>query len=408
MRETGRKEDYMCTFKEVVMKRKALLIALLAMVLVGGLVATAAEYVPGTPLKVGFIYVGPVGDYGWSHAHDVARQILVNEFPWLTTVYVESVPEGDAGPTIDKLVNDEHCNVILTTSFGFMDGTVEAALKYPDVIFAHCSGFKREPNLATYMADFYQIYYLNGLMAGALTKTGKVAYVGAFPIPEVKRHLDAFAIGVREANPNAEIHVRWIEDWFNPAAAKEATEALIAEGCDAFAFTEDSPTVVQVAGESELISFAHYSPMYKFSPEYCVSGELVHWETIYEDFLQKIYDGVYTAHNLQNVDYWWLLEQGAVEMGAETGMPINPAYVDKLKAVMIDHPTLGKISAYDLVETRLNQMGDPGITFDPFQGPIYDRKGNLQVPEGMWMSVDSLITMEWAVQGVVGPWPGEP
>ncbi len=392
------------------MHRKILLVAVLAIVLIGSLVgvATAKEYVPGTPIKAGFIYVGPVGDYGWSHAHDVARKIVDKEFPWLTTVYVESVPEGDVGPTIDKLVNDEHCNVIFTTSFGFMDGTLAAAKKYPDVIFAHCSGFKRAPNMATYMADFYQVYYLNGLMAGALTKTNKIGYVGAFPIPELKRHIGAFTIGVREVNPKAEVHVRWIEEWFNPAAAKEATEALIAEGCDAFAFTEDTPTVVQVAGENGLISFAHYSPMYKFSPKYCVSGQLVHWEKIYADFLQKVYKGIYTAHNLQHVDYWWLLGQGAVEMGAEPGMPINPAYIDKLKSIVIDHPTFGKISVYDLVNTRLNQMADPGVTFDPYQGPVYDRKGNLEIPKGMWPSVNSLITMEWAVKGIVGPWPGEP
>jgi len=392
------------------MHRKIVLAAVMAMVLIGGLVAIAAAdpYVPGTPIKAGFIYIGPVGDYGWSHAHDVARQILVKEFPWLSTVYVESVGTGDVVSTIDKLVNDEHCNVIFTTSFDFMDPTLAGAKKYPDVIFAHCSGFKRAPNMATYMADFYQVYYLNGLAAGALTKTGKVGYVGAVPIPEVKRHINAFTIGVREVNPEAKVDVRWINEWLNPAAAAEATEALIADGCDVFAFTEDTPTVVQKAAESGFTSFAHYSPMYKFAPDYVVSGELVHWEKIYADFLQKIYDGVYTAKNLQNVDYWWLLGQGAVEMGAKPGMAINPAYVDKLKAVVIDHPTFGKISVYDLIQTRLNQMGDPGVTFDPFQGPIKDRKGNLEVPKGMWMSVDSLISLEWAVDGVIGPWPGEP
>jgi len=392
------------------MHRKIVLAAVMAMVLIGGLVAIAAAdpYVPGTPIKVGLFYIGPVGDYGWSHAHDVARQILVKEFPWLSTVYVESVGTGDVVSTIDKLVNDEHCNVIFSTSFDFMDPTLAAAKKYPDVIFAHCAGFKRAPNMATYMADFYQVYYLNGLAAGALTKTGKVGYVGAVPIPEVKRHINAFTIGVREVNPEAKVDVRWINEWLNPAAAAEATEALIADGCDVFAFTEDSPTVVQKAAESGFTSFAHYSPMYKFAPDYVVSGELVHWEKIYADFLQKIYNGVYTAKNLQNVDYWWLLGQGAVEMGAKPGMAINPAYVDKLKAVVIDHPTFGKISVYDLIQTRLDQMGDPGVTFDPFQGPIYDRKGNLQVPEGMWLSVDSLISLEWAVDGVIGPWPGEP
>jgi len=385
-----------------------LMILVLGLLLGLTVAAGAEEYVPGEPLKVGFIYVGPIGDYGWSHAHEMARLICEDTFPWLDSVYVESVPEGEVESYIDKLVQNENCDVVITTSFGFMDGTLAAALKYPDKIFAHCSGFKRAPNLATYMADFYQVYYLNGLMAGALTKTDKVGYVGAFPIPEVKRHSSAFAIGVREVNPEAEIDVRWIYEWFNPAAAKEAAEALIASGCDAFAFTEDSPTVVQVAAESELISFAHYSPMYDFAPDYCVSGELVHWEIIYLDFLAKIYAGAYTAHNLETVDYWWLLQEGAVETGAKPGMMINPKYVDQLKAVSLEDPILGPITVYDLIQKRLEQMSDPSMIFDPYNGPIYDRKGTLQVPTGSRMSVLELTTMEWAVDGIVGAWPGEP
>ena len=392
------------------MQRKIVLVAVLAAVLLVGIVAVgvAKEYVPGTPITAGFIYVGPIGDYGWTHAHDVARQIVDKEFPWLKTVYVENVSAGDTVSTIDKLVNDKHCNVIFTTSFDFMNGTLAAAKKYPDVIFAHCSGFKRAPNMATYMADFYQVYYLNGLMAGALTKTNKIGYVGAFPIPELKRHINAFTIGVRTVNPKAEVHVRWTEGWENPAAAKEATEALSAEGCDVFAFTQDSPTVVQVAAANGALSFSHYSPMYRFAPNNVISGELVHWDKIYADFLQKVYKGIYTAHNLQNVDYWWTLSQGAVEMGAKPGMPINPIFINKLKAVTVDDPVLGKIDVYDLVQTRLDQMANPGITFDPFQGPVYDRKGKLEVPKGMWLSTDLLTTMQWAVKGVVGPWPGEP
>ena len=380
---------------------KRILMAVLAVLALGALGFSAEK------IKAGFIYVGPIGDYGWTHAHDVARRIVDEKYDWLETVYVESVPEGEVETYIDQLVR-QGCNVIFTTSFGFIDGTLAAAQRYPNVIFAHCSGFKRWDNMATYMADFYQVYYLNGLMAGALTKTGKIGYVGAFPIPEVKRHISAFTIGVREVNPNAEVHVRWIYEWFNPAAAKEAAEALIAEGCDVFAFTEDSPTVVQVAAEKGLPSFGHYSPMYDFAPDYVVSGQLVHWEKIYEDFLVKIHEGVYTTKNLRHVDYWWLLSQGAVEVGAKPSMVINPKYEDALKNYVIDHPVFGKVSVYDLVFIRLAQMANPGITFDPFQGPVYDRKGNLRVPEGMWMSYDALITMEWAAAGIVGPWPGEP
>jgi len=357
-------------------------------------------------LKVGFIYVGPIGDYGWTHAHDQARKIAQSKLP-IETLYVESVPEAQAEPFIEKLIQ-QGAKVVLTTSFGFMDGTLAMAKRYPNIIFGHASGFKRNPNMFTYMADFYQIYYLNGLMAGALSKSGKIAYVGAFPIPEVKRHLGAFALGVRAVNPRATVHVRWLFSWFDPAKAKEATEALIAEGADVFAFTEDSPTVVQVAGKKGLPSFGHYSPMQRFGPQTVVSGQLVHWETIYMDFLSKVLAGKYTADNLQNVDYWWLLAEKAVEVGGEFGTAINPAFTSKLQAVRVRTADLGQLSVYDLVMRRHAQMSRKPVAFDPFTGPIRDRKGRMVVPAGKTMSILELNTMEWAAPGIVGPWPKEP
>lgn len=346
-------------------------------------------------LKVGFIYVGPIGDMGWTHAHDQARKIVESTFPWVKTVYQESVPEAKVEGVIDRMILREGCDVVFTTSFGFWEGTVAAAKKYPDKIFAHCSGFKRAPNLATYMADFYQVYYLNGLMAGALTKTNKVGYVGAFPIPEVKRHINAFTLGVREVNSRAEVHVRWIEAWFNPAKAKEATNSLIDVGCDVFAFTEDSDTVVQVAAANNFPAFGHYSPMYDSAPNHVVSGQLVHWELFYLDFLSKVYAGYYTSNNLENVDYWGLLKEGAVELGAKFGMPINPVWKSRLA------------KTHDLVLKRLEQMINPQMVFDPFTGPIYSRKGNLVVSSGERADYDHLLTIEYAVQAVVGAWPGE-
>ncbi len=375
-------------------------------VVIGVLLAFISTGYAQQKLKVGFIYVGPIGDYGWTNAHDVARRIVEQTLP-VETMYVESVPEGQVEPFIDRLVG-RGAKVIFTTSFGFMDGTLAAAKRYPNQIFAHASGFKRNPNLATYMADFYQIYYLNGLMAGALTKTNKVAYVGAFPIPEVKRHLDGFALGVRAVNPTATIQVRWLFDWFNPAKAKEATEALIADGADVFAFTEDSPTVVQVAAKKDLASFGHYSPMYRFAPQTIVSGQIVHWETIYLDFLRKVLAGKYTADNLQNVDYWWLLAEKAVEVGADPGMMINPVFVPKLKAARVRTAEFGTISVYDLVQRRYAQMAKAPVAFDPFAGPIKDRKGIVRVPAGHTMTEAELTSMEWAAPGVVGPWPNEP
>lgn len=357
-------------------------------------------------LKVGFIYVGPIGDYGWTHAHDQARRIAEKALP-IETIFVESVPEAQAEPFIDKMVQ-QGAKVVFTTSFGFMDGTLAAAKRYPNVIFAHATGFKRAPNVATYMADFYQIYYLNGLMAGALTKSGKIAYVGAFPIPEVKRHISAFALGVRAANPKATVNVRWLFSWFDPAKAKEATEALIAEGADVYAFTEDSPTVIQVAAKKGRLSFSHYSPMQKFAPKHVVSGQLVHWDKIYVDFLSKVLAGKYTAKNLENVDYWWLLGEKAVELGGDFGQPINPLFKARLQARKAKTADLGTISVYDLIQKRLAQMSTMTMAFEPFTGPIKDRKGTMRVQAGKRMTVLELTTMEWAAPGVVGPWPKEP
>ncbi|HEX7005212.1 MAG TPA: BMP family ABC transporter substrate-binding protein [Trueperaceae bacterium] len=358
-------------------------------------------------LKVAFIYVGPVGDYGFSYAHDLGRQALEEAVPEVETVYVESVPEAEVEPFIDQLVADG-ADVVIATSFGYGDGVLAAARRYPDVIFGHATGVKRAPNVMTFMADIYQVYYLNGLIAGALSDSDRIGYVGAFPIPEVKRHINAFAIGAKEANPEAVVEVRWLYSWFDPAGAKEATEALMAEGADVFGFTEDTPTVIQTAAEEGYPSFSHYASMLEFSPDTVASGQLVHWETILIDFIEGVLAGEYTTGNLQDLDYFWLLAEGAVELGAEPGMPINPVYEEELRAYTIEHPEFGQISAWDLVFERLEQMSSSPVEFDPFQGPTLDRNGNVVYEEGEMPTVPELLSIQWAAENVVGPWEGEP
>jgi|UniRef100_A0A7C3DDI1 simple sugar transport system substrate-binding protein len=357
-------------------------------------------------LKACFIYVGPIGDVGWTYAHDEARRAAEKAIPGLTTQYVESVKPADTLATVDRLVAGG-CNVIFTTSFDFMDPTLEAAKKYPEVIFAHASGFKRAPNMLTYMADFYQIYYLNGLMAGALTKSGKVGYVAAFPIPELKRHISAFALGVRAVNPRATVNVKWINAWFDPVKAREAAEALMSEGNDILAFTEDTATVVQTAARRRVPSFSHYNSMYKYAPDYVVSGQLVDWSVIYIDILKKVQNGTYTPRNLQNVDYWWLAREKAVMLGAQVGMPINPKFEAALKQASM---TVNgkKVSVYDRVMELYRDIQSPNPKWDPFTGPIRDRNGVLRVPAGRKMTVKELNEMQWVAPGVVGPVPDEP
>lgn len=358
-------------------------------------------------LKVGFIYVGPVGDAGWSYAHDLGRKATEAALPGIETTIVESVAEADVESFIDQLVADGN-KVIFTTSFGYGDGTLAAAERYPDVIFGHATGIERAPNVMTYIAEMYQTYYIDGLIAGALTESNKVGYVAAFPIPEVKRHIDAFALGAKEVNPDAVVEVRWLNAWFDPAGAKEATEALISDGADVFAFTEDTPTVVQTAGEKGLPSYSHYASMYDFSPDTVVSGQLVKWDAIYTDFLSKVLDGTYDSTNLQDVDYVWRMGEGAVEAGAKPGMTINPVYEDALKAKMVNDPELGEISVYDLVMKRIEQMSMKEPAFEPFTGPISDCAGNEILAAGQQATIPELFSLQWAAENVRGPWSGGP
>jgi basic membrane protein A and related proteins len=360
------------------------------------------------PLRVAFIYVGPVGDAGWSYSHDLGRQALQEEFgDRVETVYVESVPEADVEAYIDQLVADG-ANVIFVTSFGYGDGTLMAAERYPDVIFGHATGIERAPNVMTYIAEMYQSYYINGLIAGALTQSNTIGYVAAFPIPEVKRHINAFAIGAKEVNPDAVVAVRWLNAWFDPAGAQEATEALIAEGADVFAFTEDTPAVIQTAGARGYPSFSHYASMYEFSPETVASGQLSNWDTIYIDFIGKVLDGTYTSENLADLDYIWRMGEGATTAEARPGMIVNPVYEEALRAVTVDDPELGEISVYDLVMARVEAMSSLEPAFEPFTGPLSDCAGNVVYEEGQVATLPELFSLQWAADNVRGPWAGGP
>jgi len=356
-------------------------------------------------LKAGFVYVGPVGDYGWSHAHDVGRKYAESKLPWLETEYVESVAEADSPRIIDRLIQEQKCDVVFTTSFGYMDNTIKAGMKYPDKIFMHCSGFKQTKNVGTYFADLYQAYYLNGLMAGALTKTNKIGYVAAFPIPELVRHINALALGAKAVNPDAKVHVRWIYAWYGPDKAREAAEALIADGCDALAFTEDTPAVIEVGQEhtekgKQIYTFSHYSPMQQYGKDSVVSGQLVNWGVMYEKILKDIHAGTWKSEDL-----WWLVAQKAVILGGAFDNPVNPKFVDALKAVTVDTDDFGKISVYDLVFKRYAQMKKGTDVFDPYTGPISDNTGHIQIKAGEKASKQDLLSVMYYVDNVVGSIP---
>ena len=385
------------------MKKWTLLLLICSIALMG--FSTGAFGTEAKKLKAGFIYVGPVGDYGWSHAHDLGRKAAEEKFDWLETVFVESVAEADSDRIIDRLIQQQNCDVVFTTSFGFMDSTIKAGTRYPDKLFMHCSGFKRSDNVGTYFGDLYQMYYLNGIMAGALTKTNKIGYVAAFPIPELIRHIDAYALGVKAANPEAKVHVKWIYAWYGPDKAREAAESLIAEGCDTLAFTEDTPAVIEVGQThtekgKQIYTFSHYSAMQPYGEDSVVSGQLMDWGGMYVKILEDIYTG-----NWNNEDVWWLAKEEAAILGGNETDLINPKFVDDLKQAMIQTEDFGDISAYDLVMKRYDQMKQGVDVFDPFTGPIYDNTGTLQIKAGERASKEDLLSIMYYVDNVEGTIP---
>lgn len=381
-------------------------IGFIVVILVGVTFGTFLAFThPATEGKVraGFVYVGPERDYGWSHAHDIARKSLETRFDWLETVYVESVSEENTFDKIKYLVEEEGVEVVFTTSYAHMNGTYEAAKHYSDVMFFNCAGYKRLPNLGTYFADLYQIYYLNGMMAGALTQSGKLGYVGAFKLPEVMRHLNAFHLGAKAVNSSVTTYVRWLEsEWYDPVGARTSAESFISEGVDMLAYTEDSPAVLDVASQfSDVYSFSHYSPMPLVGGTSTLSGQLVNWEIIYEDILLKVHTGVYSSTNLAEVDYFWILKEGAVQMGVDFQVPIQPSEEEELKSIFVQDPVLGNISVRDLIYTRVEQMSESNVVFEPFTGPITDTGGTVRVASGERLNVESLLSINWLVKGIV-------
>ncbi len=330
-------------------------------------------------LRAAWIYISNVEDFGWTYAHDLGRRYVAERLDFLETEYVESVPENESLPVITQLVNEGY-EVIFTTSFGYMDDTIEAGKRYPDRIFMHCSGYKRRENVGTYFVRMYQPFYLTGLAAGAVTESNKLGYVAAHPIPEVIRHINAFHLGARRVNPDVETYVIWINAWFNPEAARAAAEQLIGIGCDVLAFTEDTPTVLQVAEENGVYSFSHYSDMSRYGPNAHLTGHLANWGVIYEDVLIRAYTGVW-----ESKDYWWGFYEGAVEIS-----PISDVVPEEVKEEILRIRDL-------MVEN----------SFEPFTGPLVDRRGRVRAEPGRQLTKSELLSMKWFLEGVVGDLPGE-
>ena len=369
-------------------------------------------------LKAGFIYVSPTGDFGYSHAHDRGRKKVVEKYDWLETVTAESVAPADVGSTIDSMVNDG-AEVIFATSFGHMEPTAAKAEEYPDVKFYHASGSPivyegmmgeefNVPNMGFYFADFYQIYYMNGLAAGAMSikqDSDKVGYVAAHTTSEVNRHMNSFYMGAKEVNPDVKMRVVETGAWYDPSASQSAAETLIDWGATAIAWTVDSPAAIQAAqshfeetGE-RVYSFSHYTPMKDQGPDVVLSGQLVHWEKLYTDLLSKAYAGT-----VEPYQHWCMIHEGCVEMGSTWGEPINPEFTDDLKNVTVNDNVLGEVNVHELIMHRQQQFAQLRHTFHPFTGPIKDHEGTLRLKQGEVMHQDDLrFGFDWWPEGVMPP-----
>jgi simple sugar transport system substrate-binding protein len=340
--------------------------------LIGAAASQAAD------LKVGFIYVGPIGDHGWTYRHDLGRLAIMEALgDKAETTYVESVKEGpDAERVIRQLASSGH-NLIFTTSFGFMNSTVKVAKRFPDVKFEHATGYKRGGNVSTYMARFYEGRYIAGVIAGKMSKSGVAGYVGSFPIPEVVRGIGSFMQGMRSVNPEATVKVVWVNSWYDPGKEADAAKALIDQGADIISQHTDSPAPLQVAENRGKFGFGQASDMAAFAPNAQLTAIVDNWNGYYVARAKAVLDGTW-----ESGDTWGGIDTGMVEMAPYTNMPDD--------VVALAKETEEKIRSGAL---------------HPFQGPVRDQSGTVRVAEGEVLSDGDLLGMDWYVEGVEGSLP---
>ncbi|SOB93363.1 BMP family ABC transporter substrate-binding protein [Rhodobacter maris] len=340
-----------------------------------GLPARAAD-----PLKIGFIYVGPVGDMGWSYQHDVARRAIEAEYgDKVVTSFIENVPEGpDAERALTQLALEGN-QLIFATSFGFMDAAVNVASKFPNVKFEHATGYKRAENLGTYDARFYEGRAIQGTIAGRMTKTNKIGYIGSFPIPEVIQGINAAFIHAKKVNPDVEIKVVWAYTWFDPAKEADAAAALIAEGCDFVLQHTDSTAPQAKAQEAgNVYTFGQASDMEAFKPAPRVASTIDNWAPYYVERTKAMLEGSWTADAT-----WGGIGSGMVKIGEITDAV--PAEV--------------KAEAENLIE--MIGSGE----YHPFTGPLNKQDGSVWLAEGETPDDGQLAGLNFYVEGISAEMP---
>jgi len=351
------------------------------MILKAGLAAAATSMMLQAPMaladdpaKIGFVYVSPIGDAGWTYQHDLGRlEMIDNLGDKVTTTFVESVPEGaDAERVIREMAASGH-DLIFATSFGYMNYVERVAKQFPNVRFMHATGYKGGPNFLNYNARFYEGRYLTGIIAGEMTKSDILGYVAAFPIPEVLQGINAFTLGAQSVNPDIQVRVIWVNSWYDPGKEREAAQALIAQGADVITHHTDSTAVVQAAQDQGAYAVAYHSDMSKYGKDAHLTATTHHWGPYYTEIAERMLEKEGMGESI-----WGGFKEGFVELA-----PINPvvpqAVQDKVAEV-----------------TEQIREGE----FHPFTGPIVGQDGKEVLAAGQTMTDEQLGKMNFYVKGV--------
>ena len=337
------------------------------------------------PTKVGFVYVGPIGDGGWTYQHDQGRLAVEAAYgDKVETIYQESVPEGADAARVMTQMALSGADIIFTTSFGYMDATNEVAGRFPDVKFEHATGYKREhPNVATYDARFYEGRAVIGTIAGHMTETNKIGYIASFPIPEVIQGINSAYLHAAKVNPDVEMVVIWVYTWFDPAKEADAAKAMIDQGVDVIMQHTDSTAPQAAAQEANnnggrVFTFGQASDMSAFAPTPRIASIIDDWAPYYVKRVGAVMDGTWESGHS-----WGGMPEGEVVIGEITDAV--PADVKAEAEAMIAAITAGD--------------------YHPFTGPILKQDGSVFLADGEVATDQQLVTMDFYVQGITGEIP---
>lgn len=345
-------------------------IALGSVVLVGGPRAVLAA----ETWTVAWVQVGPVGDAGWTYQQDVARRAVEKRLDWVKTMQVESVGPSDMQRVIEDFIA-QGVKVVMVQDPTGMDVVLEIAAKYPDRYFMVANGYKHAKNVGGFYGHMEQPYYLAGLVAGKMTKSNSIGFVGPFPVPTVVQAINGFSMGVKTANPAAKVKLVWTQSWYSPTQERQAAQSLIDVGADVLAQYADSPTVVQTAEQAGKWSIGSNSDISRFGPKSYLTGQIWDWAGLFEKLLIDLRDGNWTPGTR-----WGNLADGTVKLG-----PLNSA----IPKSVVD--TVNKAKA-DIIAGKLAI----------FTGPLKSNKGEVMVPAGTSLGEADLRGMTWLLDNIEG------